>query len=266
MSKAQGYIDSLTATGEISFTVSQFCNALNLNYGAATSALRHLLQKKSIVSPSKGYYLILTPEFRASGCLPADYFIDDLIRHWGTEYYIGLLSAALYHGAAHQQPQMFQVMIPNKRKSISCGHVSIEFIQNSHCTRTPKQALKTRTGTLQVSTPEATAMDMLKYIRHCGGINRIATVLDELAETMSADRLVDLAAQSEERTWVHRLGFLLDRLGHTKLAEALYTVISKQPMERIPLVPYSSMTGAPRDKKWSIGINAKVESDLDDIY
>lgn len=266
MSKAEQYLDNLTAQGEILFTSQQLRQALNCSESSALNILNRLKNKKEITSPSKGYYLILTPEFREQGCLPADYFIDDLMRHWKKDYYVCLLSAALYHGAAHQQPQVFQVMIPDKKKPIRCGHIYITFIQNNQCAQTPIQQIKTRTGYMKVSTPEVTAMDLLKYVRQSGGISRVATVLDELAESLSPDALVELAGHSEEHTWVHRLGFLLDELGYHKLADVLYRSLDKEPVDIIPLAPYSPITGVPRDKKWRIAINATVESDLDDTH
>lgn len=264
MSKAREYIDSLTAKGEISFTVKQYCDDVKVSYKAAINAFEHLRQKKEIVSPSKGYYLILPPEFRQQGCLPAEFFIDDLMQHWNMDYYICLLSAALYHGAAHHQPQMFQVMLNKKKESCHCGDIVIDFIQNNDILNTPVQQLKTRTGYVKVSTPEATAMDMLKYIRQSGGIGRIATVLDELTESMSVNALTQLASQSKEQTWVHRLGFILDKLGHITLAESLYRTLDKNRVNIIPLVPHTSITGAARNKKWRIAINANIESDIHD--
>lgn len=265
-SSPQTYIDDLTAQGEIAFTVTQFRQKLDLNYNTAINALNRLLKKQEIVSLCKGYYLILTPEFRQQGCLPADYFIDHLMHHWQQPYYVCLLSAALYHGAAHQQLQRFQVMTLKKRRQLNCGNVSLEFIQNNQSTKTPTQSIKTRTGYMNVSTPEATAMDMVKYIRHCGGINRVVTALDELAEIISPQALADLATKSQERTWIYKLGLLFDELNHPILANTLYEQIKKEkpPLNIIPLVPYTSITGSSRNRKWYIALNTTIKSDLHD--
>ncbi len=266
MSKSQFFIDSLTAQGKIAFTQEQFCSGLGISHKAATNALSRLLKKGSITSPGKGYYLILTPEFMATGCLPADYFIDYLMQHCGRNYYVGLLSAALYHGAAHQQLQNFQVMVDQKRKTIHCGNVTINFIQNNHCIQIPKQKIKTRTGYMFISTPEATAMDLLIYMRQSGGMPRIVTVIEELAEVISKDKLINLARQSVTYHWVPRLGYLLEFLGYNELADSLYDSCFKHHTDYIPLVPYATMTQALRDKKWRLAVNAKVESDLNDTY
>lgn len=264
--KTDRYIDSLTANGEISFTVEDFCRALEVNRSAGLTALGRLKKQSKVVSPSKGYYLILTPEFRNKGCLPADFFIDDLMHYLNLDYYVSLLSAALYYGAAHQQPQMLQVMLVDKKKNIQCAEVSVEFIKNSHFNETPLRKIKTRTGYMNVSTPEGTAMDMIKYMRQCGGLSRIVTVIDELAESIDPDELEQLAEASKEYFWIHRLGFILDKLGKTHLAEALYKTANQNNREIVPLVPYDSIKNVPRDKKWQIAINAIVESDLDDTY
>lgn len=264
MLKAQEYIDELTACGRISFTIEQLSKAIGMNYYSTVNALRTLRSRKEVVSPFRGYYLILTPEFRKSGCLPADYFIDDLMSYLKERYYVSLLSAALYHGAAHQQPQIFQVMSQQKKLPLHCGNVYVEFIKNMHLEITPTQDIKTRTGYMKVSTPEATARDMMKYIRQSGGMNRIVTVLEELSEVMSSQPLAALAEKEEEYTWMHRLGYLLESLGKNELAEVLYKRIENSSMILVPLVPYTPITGCERNKKWRIAINANVEGDLND--
>ena len=84
--------------------------ALALEKVPCLNALHRLKKNNLIVSPAKGFYLIIPPEYQAYGCLPADMFIPDLMRYWNTPYYAGFLSAAQYYGAAHQKPQRFQVV------------------------------------------------------------------------------------------------------------------------------------------------------------
>ncbi len=141
------------------------------------------------------------------------------------DYYVGLLSAALYHGAAHQQPQVFQVMIATKRKNIQCGQISIQFITNQQLSKASTSLLNTRSGTLKVSTLETTARDLLLFIRQSGGIGQIATVVDELADKLDKETLQALVLQSEQWQWVQRLGYLLEVLGHSDLADSLFETI-----------------------------------------
>lgn len=50
-------------------------------------------------------------DYRSWGVLPGELFIDGMMRALGREYYVSLLTAAAMHGAAHQAPQVFQVMV-----------------------------------------------------------------------------------------------------------------------------------------------------------
>lgn len=260
----KAYIDHLTSRGEISFTTHKMCDALSITIKAAERAIYRLRKKGEIASVAKGYYLILTPEFRKLGCLPPDYFIDDLMRYWQQNYYVGLLSAALYFGAAHQQPQIFQVVTDRYRRSLGCGHVKIEFVTKKIISNTPTKQLKTHTGSMNVSTPEATMMDLCLFIRRSGGVSHVATVLDELAESVTSEALKNLLEKNNELTWMQRLGYLLEQVGHNELSAVLYQHIKNQETNIVPLVPYYSMRSAKRDMKWRVAINAIIESDLHD--
>jgi len=262
--RAQEYLDQLASEGRVSFTKEELQAALRLSSNAAACMLRRLKQKQQIASPAKGCYLVLSPEFRSMGCLPPDFFIDDLMKRLGLDYYVALLSAALYHGAAHQQPQVFQVMIAVKHTNIQCGQVTIQFITNQDLNAGDTVLLNTRTGTMRVSTPETTAKDLLVFIRQSGGIGQIATVIDELADKLDKDRLQLQAQQSAEWQWVQRLGYILEILGYNDLANSLFLIIKDKALRITPLVPNRTMTGFPRNKKWRLAINAKIESDLGD--
>ena len=267
MMNAQQYLDNVTAEGRISFTREGLQQALALTDSAVNSLLSRLKQKKYIASPAKGYYLVIPPEFRSLGCLPPDFFIDDLMRYLKIDYYVALLSAALYHGAAHQQPQIFQVMIPIKHLTIICGGVKIQFIKNQQLQVSDAVSFKTRTGYMNVSTPEVTARDLLNYIGQSGGLGQIATVIDELAEVLNIDKLKVLALQDAQHQWMQRLGYLLETLGHNDSADALFSVVKNEKLRIIPLVPHRGMSGMDRDKKWRLAKNASIESDVnDDTY
>ena len=262
---AKEYLDQLTAKGEISFTSQKMRLDLGMTTKAVERAIYRLKRKKEITAIAKGFYLILKlRKFRKLGCLPPDYFIDDLMRFWQQDYYVGLLSAALYFGAAHQQPQIFQIVIDQYRHAIRCGQVKIEFITKEKLSAAQTKKLKTHTGSINISTPETTMMDLCVFMRRSGGLSHVATVLNELAESVDAIALKKLLKKTKEFTWVQRLGYLLENLGHHELAAVIYQHIKHQRTNIVPLVPYSSITGVERNTKWRVAINAVVESDIDD--
>lgn len=264
MAKAKKYIDYLTGKGAIAFTVEQMQSDLGITNKAARRMLERLSHNKEIATPSKGYYLIITPEFRELGCLPPNYFIDYLMSYWDKPYYVGLLSAAMFYGAAHQQPQNVQVMLPTTRPKVICGKVVIHFVQNAACNKMPVEALKTPTGRLLVSTPEVTAMDLVKFMRQSGGINRVATVLHELGEKLNKQKLLELTELFNESFWVQRLGYLLEKLGFDEMTQPLWSYLQTIKIRMIPLVPYLKVDNDKKCKRWGIYVNAHVESDLDD--
>ena len=77
---------------------------LGVSAAAARQALSRLAAKREIASPARGFYVVVPPEYRRLGCLPADQFIPSLMEHRKIPYYVALLSAAQYHGAAHHRP------------------------------------------------------------------------------------------------------------------------------------------------------------------
>ncbi|HSS75295.1 MAG TPA: type IV toxin-antitoxin system AbiEi family antitoxin, partial [Thermoanaerobaculia bacterium] len=160
MTAAQ-YIDHLASVGRYHFTTTEAAEALGISQVAVRAALRRLMRKGEIAVPFRGFHVIVPPEYRRLGCLPGEQLIDQLMGHLGDPYYIGLLSAAEYHGAAHHRPQQLQVVTEKNRPALSCGQVQIAFIARSNTREIPIRLLNTPRGTLRISTPEATAFDLV---------------------------------------------------------------------------------------------------------
>jgi hypothetical protein len=74
-------------------------------------------------------------------------------------------------------------------------------------------------GTIRVSTVEATAIDLVGYERHAGGLDQVATVLAELAEHIDPERLV-VAAKTAPVSWAQRLGYMEKEEG--RITRALF--------------------------------------------
>ena len=211
--------------------------------------------------PFRGFHLVVPPEYRTLRCLPADQFVPQLMEHLGLAYYAGLLSAASLHGAAHQAPMVFQTVVADNRPEIRCGRVRVEFVARRNVTEIPTVQKNTLRGVLRVSTPEATAFDLVGYPRHVGGLSNVATILSELAENMDAEKLL---AESERSPlpWSQRLGYLLERVEAANLAVALARHVAVHAKEYVPLRSRMSITRASRDTRWRLLVNEAVEADL----
>jgi len=259
--KARQYVESLAATGHYHFDSVEARSALGVSVAAAKLALNRLTKQTLIASPARGFYVVVPPEYRGLGSLPADQFIPALMKRRGLRYYAGLLSAAQYHGAAHQRPQEFQVFLDRKRRPLVCGMVRVAFIVRKHLRDVPVQSFNTPRGTVLVSTPEATALDLVGYQHRAGGLDQVATVLCELAERINSEKLAAAAAAAPV-AWAQRLGYLLEHVGASERTVALGAYVRAHAHESTALVPGAPHKNTPRHDEWKLYINSDVEAEL----
>jgi len=263
--KARQFIDNLAAAGRYHFGSAEAQVAFGET--AAKFALSRLAKQGAIASPARGFYVIVPPEYRALRCLPADQFIPALMKTLDLSYYAGLLTAAQYHGAAHQRPQEFQVFLEKRRRPIECGKVRVAFMIRKRLHQVPLQSLNTPRGALLVSTPEATALDLVGYQHQAGGLNQVATVLAELAEKIDPKKLAAAAATAPV-PWAQRLGYLLDQVGARENLGPLRAYVRARARESVTLLPNAlkSSDGRAialnRNEDWKLYINAAVEPDF----
>lgn len=261
MTNAARFLDDLAARGRYHFAIGEAVAALGSSVPAVRAALRRLKAKGELADPFRGFYVVVPPEYRRLGCLPADQFVPQLFEHLGEPYYAALLSAAELHGAAHQRPQAFQVMLRGHRRAIACGAVRVQFVVRRDMERTPVIEKKTPRGPLRVATPEATALELVGYADQSGGLDHVAGVLSELAEMLDGEKLRAEAARSPV-VWTQRLGYLLELVDRRALAEALLAFVGENAKFIAPLVRARSLTGALRDERWKLALNASIEPDL----
>ncbi len=190
-SRVSYWVEELQRQGRITFSLqdvhSQFPTP---NTPALRNALTRLTAKGKIVSVWQGLYAIIPVEYSSVGMIPPVLYIDDLMAYLGRPYYISLFSAAVFYGAAHQRPQEFSVITSSgSLRSSQKKDVRINF-------KTIKEIIpdliikkKTKTGYVNISCPELTATDLLRYERESGGLNRAATVLNELADELQFSKV-----------------------------------------------------------------------------
>ena len=86
---ARQYVENLAATGSHSFTSQEARHSLGVSADASKLALNRLSKRGLIASPARGFYVIVPPEYRSLGCLPADQFIPALMKRLDLRYYVG---------------------------------------------------------------------------------------------------------------------------------------------------------------------------------
>lgn len=213
------------------------------------------------MSPRRGFYVIVPPEYTSTGSPPASWFVDDLMAYLGQPYYVGLLSAAAIHGAAHQHPQVFQVVTTRPTAPMTAGRVRLEFYRKRSFAQTSTASVNTDTGTMRVSTPESTVFDLVRHVDACGHLDNVATAIAELAEVLRPRALADAAAAAH-LTEVQRAGYLLELAGQEELARSLEGFLRERPVPQTLLRPGVVAEGAPRSARWKLDLNERVEPDL----
>lgn len=255
---ARDYIDDLAARGVHHFTIEDLAKTSGKTHAAAKLALRRLAKQGLVASPARGFYVIVPPEYKRLGCLPADQFIPALMQKSGIPYYAGLLSAAQYYGAAHHRPQEFQVLVARPRRPIVCGSVRVAFFVNKHIDEIPTQNFNTPRGTIRVSTAEATAFDLVGYAGRIGGLDQAATVIAELAEQLDPERMLRIAVVVPV-PWTQRLGYLLELAGHGGKVRELGDYVRRSAKDTAPLLTGASVEGAAYHKDWRLALNTEVD-------
>jgi predicted transcriptional regulator of viral defense system len=254
------FVSNLAAGGRYFFASREAQSTLGVSPAAAKLALNRMAKQGGIASPARGFYVIIPPEYHSLGCLPADQFIPTLMKSLDQTYYAGLLSAAQYYGAAHHRPQEFQVFLAKNRRPIQCGSVRVAFMARKRITDVPVQSFNTPRGTILVSTPEATAIDLVGYQHHAGGLDQVATILVELVEKIDPRKLA-AAAATAPLPWAQRLGFLLEHIDAGKKASALKAYVQEHARLAAVLSPTAPRAESRRDDDWNLYVNADVEAE-----
>jgi len=261
-SKLAEWVDSRQAQGLYFFSREEAIKNLQMSEIAFKMAVSRLQKKDRIQRILSGFYIIVPLEFSSSHVLPADWFIADLMAHMKRSYYVGLLSAAAIHGAAHQQPQQFQVVTTGPLRRLQVKSLSIRFFSKKNLEVTPVISTKVQTGFIPVSTPESTVIDLIRYARAIGGLDRVLTVLQELGENMDRAKLVSAVEADDNLAYGQRLGWLLEKAGHSALADDLQHWVKEQKPLPAKLEPSLPIRGAKKDSRWQLLINTEVEADL----
>lgn len=235
---------------------------LNLGQAALTKGLQRMQRTGRIQMIRRGFYVIVPLEYAISGIIPPDWFIDDFMKFLEQPYYVGLLTASALHGASHQQPQEYQVVVALPERTISTPNLRIRFFLKKSMAQAPVEQVKAYTGLLPVSTPAVTALDLVRFAPVIGGLDVVLTVLEELAEKMSVEDLLKAAQQESERSQVQRLGWLLERTKGHKLTERLAQWLTKQKPTKTPLDVSVPVAGGWKDPRWQVIVNAEPKGEI----
>lgn len=260
------WIDYQVPSGRYTFTKADVKRDFpGMTDHAIDTAVQRAVGKGRVFSPCRGFYVVVPEEYRLWKAVPQEVYLDRMMEHLGKRYYVSLLSAAERHGAAHQAPMGFQVMVEppvlrdKEREGYAIRYAERRVIPTAYVERREVAA-----GWLNVSGPELTAVDLIAYQDRIGGLTRAATVLEELALKLDFVRLDGNFLRVAAAPVFQRLGYLLECvLEETDVAEGLFGLLRDGglPMKAVPLRLGAPVEGVVVDKKWKVIVNEDIEID-----
>lgn len=258
------YLYSLEEKGISSFSFSEL-EKIGASKRALQVSLWRLATKRRIVSPSKGFYVIVPIQYQKFGSPPGMWFIHEWMKAINVKYYIANLSAAAIYGASHQAVQETEV-ITNKhtqKNNLIVGSVRFQFFYRKNIAEVPCRKWDVPTGSVLVSTPEATAIDLVRYMNRIGGASTVATVLTELSEQIDTEEFAKtITHMNAEVSVLQRLGLIFEIIEQKKLADVIQNTNHFNNLHSRPLnltIPYFKEQLHPI---WKVYVNDKIESDI----
>ncbi|MCC4118587.1 type IV toxin-antitoxin system AbiEi family antitoxin [Aromatoleum toluclasticum] len=256
------FVEGLLAVGRVAFTQDELVAQTGLSPIAARNQLLRLDGLVRRVMPRQPFYLIVSPEHRAIGAPPPAWWLDDYFRWLNRPYYVALQSAAAEYGSAAQAIQVTQVITDRPHRDIEVGRLRLQFFVKGDIHSTPVQSPAQAQAPLNISTPEATALDLVAYANRLGGIERAAETLAPLLNAFTRTRLAEALKAGVATAHVQRFGFVLERLGGVRFADVVAQHLDKLRTNLVLLEPGQA---APSDRtptvssRWNVLANISVE-------
>jgi predicted transcriptional regulator of viral defense system len=251
--------DALVSEGRYWVTSAEAAQLADVPPAHVYPGLQRLRRRGAMFSPARGFHVVIPAEYRSWGVLPGELFIDGMMRALGRDYYVSLLTAAAMHGAAHQAPQVFQVMVDRHVADRDIERVRLRFYANERLHEMATEQRQVDTGRIRLAARETTLVDLVVHPEDAGGLSNVATVTIEIGE-IDVQLLARLAAV-RSRSIARRLGWLLDRYRHDLDTGPLQEVAqadSGYPTRLVRALP----ARGPIDPRWNLQINSDVEPDL----
>ncbi|NQW47582.1 MAG: hypothetical protein HQ464_07440 [Planctomycetes bacterium] len=252
-------MDDRQAGGKYAFLRREALAESGLSGDAVKKALQRLVVRGRIAQ-AKDYFFVIVPlEYSTAGGPPASWFIHDLMAAMKRPYYVGLLTAAGLHGASHHQPQEFQVVTDRPIRPITVGRSRIRFVTSRSVFDAAATDRKTPTGCMRVSTPETTAVDLVRFAKAAGQLDNVATVISELVPKLNPKKLVVAVKVGGDVPNAQRLGYILDHVRARNVTEPLRLWVNRQSPHAIPLRSHRRGHEAQEDRRWHVLVDQPLD-------
>lgn len=203
-------------------SVEELVKLSGLTPTAVRRQLEHLSPRVVRLPGRPSAYLIVPPEHRVRGAPPVAGWLDAYFHLRGDAYYLGLLSAAALHGSSQQAVQVTQILAAKPLRPMDIGRLHLDFYVKATLATTPLTPLPGMPAPLAVSTPEATALDLIAYSHRIGGIRQVTQVIADLKPAMTLAGLRQALTAEAQTSVKQRFGYVLQTLGWERMAAEVH--------------------------------------------
>lgn len=208
-------IEDLEAEGRRTFTVEEAMKRLNSERKNTLAILGGLRRAKRVLSLTSGLYALWHPSERRWGIHPLP-VLDALMKYRNCPYYVGLLSAADYYGAAHHKPQVLQVIIQNQMRFRKAKELAISFHVFNQFHSEGLISVKAQGEMILFSSPERTALDLFYFDSACGGFKNVCLVIRELMSKIKIESLKKIIDAYPYSSSIQKMGYMLEHFNSNK--------------------------------------------------
>ncbi len=257
------YLDGLETADQLIFATEDVCRALpTLGVEALRQALDRQRRRGRVlpISRGSGRWVVVPLRYARAGAPPIESWIHPYLADGlNLEYYVGLLSAAAIYGAAPYGVMSTQIVTARNRRPVCVGPHRLDFHANQGVASVPTRWHATALGGFWVSTPEATALEVIERAPSLGGLGRVREVLQYLWPACTVAGLEKALDVRDASSTVQRLGHLLMVDGETALAKVASTFLASRPTRRVALDPEAENTSCSIDPVFNLAVPAHVE-------
>ena len=260
--RAQDLNAYLLSRGIASINTKEAAKLLSIPENQVRQRMVALKHRGEFVSPARGLWIPVPPDKRSWGAPEPWAYLEDMMEHLNSDYCVGWLTAAAAYGASHQAAQVFQVAVSKHMNDRIVGRSQLQFRKRSAIGDLPTEIVIRPEGRLKVATAETTALMLATDLDMAGGVDNMATIILEFAESgslrldslMKAINLFPVAA-------VRRIGWILDEFS-TGIDTDELANWSRESKVSVSYLSSTSGSGGEHSRRWSLVINRKVEPDI----
>ncbi|MDX3928929.1 MAG: type IV toxin-antitoxin system AbiEi family antitoxin [Shinella sp.] len=260
-------LDAYERSGKLNVRAQDLRAALpDISDEGLRKAVYRQQERGRLVGLSQGsqHWLIVPLQHANAGAPPLEAWLHQYMsKTLATPYYVAMLSAAETYGASPYAVMVTQVMVPERRRSITVGRHQVSFHTRTRIERMPTRWHETPDGRFKVSTPELTVLDIIQHMATLGGIGRVREVLRGMWAHCAEGGFSEALDALQNAPIAQRLGVLMELDGQADLSRSVKHWLRDRPLRLVALDGKPRQgRGSPDSRSVDAEFKVRIPADL----